>query len=215
MRAAGTVYWGRSGMESFLAFVKRHGFVIAGVGLPLLLVLAFLVSRGAARVLVEDPRHALVFSIVDGYPTGESERVCDVAVVDGRLLARWSAAAKASYPPTQRVYRFDPASDELTELAVPEAGDLAAAGGHVELPIAGLEGAQLAPGPRAPDGWEFETVYGGRGLFGELFNGGSHGPRSFVHKRGRRIEVPHPVSEAYSWNVPTLHGWVVPAEGGR
>jgi hypothetical protein len=202
-------------MESFLAFLKRHGFVLAGVGLPLLLVLAFLVARAAARVLVEDPRHALVFSIVDGYPTGEAERVCNLTVVDGRLVARWSAAEKASYPPTPRVYRFDPASGELAELALPEAGDLAAAGGHVELPVAGLEGVRLAPGPRAPDGWEFETVYGGRGLFGEFFAGGSHGPRSFVHKHGRHIEVPHPVSEAYSWNVPTLHGWIVLAGGSR
>lgn len=215
MRAAGTVYWNRSGMESFLAFLKRHGFVLAGVGLPLLLVLAFLVARAAARVLVEDPRHALVFSIVDGYPTGEAERVCDVAVVDGRLMARWSAAQKAHYPPPARAYRFHPASGELVELAVPEAGDLAAEGGHVELPVAGLEGVRLAPGPLAPDGWEFETVHSGHGLFSELFGGGSRGPRSFVHRNGRRIEVPHPVSEAYSWNVPTLHGWVVTVEDGR
>jgi hypothetical protein len=215
MCAAGTVYWDPSGMEPLLAFLRRHGFVIAGVGLPLLLVLAFVVARAAARVLVEDPRHALLFSIADGYSSSESERVCDLAVVDGRLVARWNSAQKANYPPPPRLYRFDAASGERIELAVPEAGDLAAAGGRVELPVEGLEGLRLEAGPRAPDGWEFETVYGGRGLFGELFAGGSRGPRSFVHKRGRRIEVPHPASEPYSWNVPVLHGWIVPVEGGR
>lgn len=215
MCAGGTVYWDPLGMEPFLASLRRHGFVVAGIGLPLLLVLAFVLARAAARVLVEDPRHALVFSIADGYTSDESERVRDLVVVDGRLVARWTSAEKANYSPPPRVYRYDAASGETIELAVPEAGDLAAAGGRVDLPVEGLEGVRLEPGLLAPDGWEFETVYSGSGLFGELFSGGSRGPRSYVHKRGRRIEVPHPVSEAFSWNVPALLGWVVPAESGR
>ena len=53
-------------MERELAFLKRHGFLIAGVGLPLLLVAAVLVARAVPRVLVDDPLHELVYATASG-----------------------------------------------------------------------------------------------------------------------------------------------------
>jgi len=202
-------------MERELAFLKRHGFVIAGIGLPLLLVAAFAVARVVSRNLVEGPRHHVVYSLEGEYVDAPRDRVCHFVVEDGRLIARWVALEQPQYMARPRVYRLDGESGALLELEVAEAGELGAPGEQREIAVAGLEGVRLDPSPRAPDGYEFETVHSGGGLFGEIFGGGSRGPRSFLRKSGRRIAVPRPESEPYSWYAPAFLGWVVPAEAGR
>lgn len=190
--------------------------MIAGVGLPLLVVLAFALARLAPRYYVEDPKYDVVYSVGGGYTSTPTDRVCVFVVVEGRLRVRWNAAEQTVYPPPQRVYRLDAASGELVELSVPEPDDLAAAGGHVELFVAGLEDVRLDTSPRASDGYEFESNWsGGGGLFGELFFGGSRGMRSAIHRDGRRIEVPHPGQEPYGYGTMSFLGWAVPAGAGR
>lgn len=203
-------------MEQQLAFLKRHGFVIAGVGLPLVVVLAVALARLVPRYFVEDPRYDVVYVVQVGYGDATKDRVHDIAAVDGRVRVRWTVVEEPAYQAPQRIFRLDAASGEVTELAVPEAGDLQALGGSQELFVEGLDDVRLDPSLIAPDGYAFETVWsGGGGLFGDLFFHGPRGPRTTIHKSGRRIEVPQPGQELYGYSSVALLGWCLPAEAGR
>jgi hypothetical protein len=200
-------------MDQLPAFLKRHGFVIAGVALPVVVLVAFALARMAARYTVADPIYDVVYSIGGDYSQTQSDRVCDLAVVDGRLLARWSAAEPANYSKRPRAFRLHAPSGEWVELDVPEPDELAA-GGHVELEVEGLGDVQLDASVRAPDGWEFDSSYSSGGPFGEFFGGGSGRAQSSIQHNGRRIEVPYPGQDPYYTGVSFL-GWAIPVEESR
>lgn len=203
-------------MEQQLAFLKKHGFVIAGVGLPLLVILAFVVARMLPVYLVADPRYDLVYASTGDYQDGMRDRTCELAPVEGRLRVRWTLAKEPVYWQTQRVFRLNPASGDVVELEVPAALDLEAQGGSQEFFLEGLEDVRVEPALRAPDGYEYEIAYsGGGGLFGEIFYHGPRGARSVIHKSGRRIEVPRPGHDPYSYASLRFIGWAIPKDEPR
>lgn len=196
-------------MERELAFLKRHAFLLAGVGLPLLLVLTLVVARALPRFLVEDPRYEVVYLVHGTHYDANDRRTLSVTPEDGGLVARWALAEHATYLMRPRVYRVDVAGDRVVELLVPEPDDLEALGGEQVLPIEGLEDVRLDPRALAPDGYAFSSRYGGGGgLFGELFYGGSRGLRVRLEKDGRRVDVPQLAEQG---SVRFL-GWAVPLE---
>lgn len=203
-------------MERELAFLKRHGFLIAGVGLPLLLVAAMLLARAVPRYLVDDPRYDVVYAIDGEYAGGDDRRVQDVTVDRGRLVVRWNLVEESGYRPRRRVFRADALRGQVVELPVPEpeSDEIEAHGGRMELEIEGLEDVRLDGQLVSPDGYSFSSVYsGGGGLFGELFFRGSRGMRTHIEKDGRVLEVPRLTAGGYG-NV-TFLGWALPEEEGR
>lgn len=198
-------------MERGLAFLKRHGFVIAGVGLPLLVVAALALARALPRVWVDDPRYELVYVLRGDYGGPPTKLVCDVASVEGRVRVRWVRVEIDQYEGVPRVFRLDPARGEPIELALPPPGDLPAVGDSSEAFVEGLDDVRLRTTEVAPDGYTFESNWRSGGLFGDLF-GRTHAPRTSVHKDGRRIAVPVPPRGAYA-PAPTLLGWCLPIEG--
>lgn len=201
-------------MERELAFLKRHGFVIAGAGLPLLLVAALVIARAVPRYVVEDPRCDLVYVAYGDRALPTDRLVCDVVVVEGELRVRWSLAEEPVYSQEQRVFRFDGASGRSVELLLPPAGELQEHGARVERVVEGLADARLETALASPDGYTFESSYAGGGLFGEIFGSGSRRVRAVIEKNGRRIEVPQPTLDPYGYGQPRFLGWAVPrAEG--
>ena len=202
-----------NGMTSLL---KRHGFVIAGVALPLLVVVAFAVARTLPRLLVDDPRYDLVYSAVTGYPGQPHNVNCEISSVDGRVRARWSRSKGPVYSATVHVYRLHPATGAMEELETPEPKNLDALEGTQDLFFAGLDGVRLDTSPRAPDGYEFDNSYsGGSGVFGGLFYDHSRGPRARIKKDGRVVMLPRTNQAVYGYDQVTFIGWVIPVEGGR
>lgn len=199
-----------------LSFLKRHGFVIAGVVLPILVLVAFAVARTLPKFLVEDPRYDLVYSVVTGYGSQPHNVVCEVGCVDGRVRARWARSEQPVYSAPVRVYRLHPATGAIEELAVPEPANIEALTGIQDLFFAGLDDVRIDTSPRAPDGYEFESTYsGGSGPFGGLFSSGSGGPRSRIKKNGRVIAVPQTNHDAYGYESVVFIGWAIPIESRR
>lgn len=203
-------------MDKLTGFLKRHGFVVAAVALPILVVVAFALARLVPRLLVEDPRYDLVYCAVTEYSGTPSQRHCVITAIDGRVRARWTQSEQEVYGATQRVYRLSPASGEVCEIPVPEAGDLRAPGDTQDFTLGGLEDVRIDTSPRAPDGYEYEFSYpGGGGLFGDLFYRGSRGPRSTLEKKGRVIVLPRANQGPYGHESVTFLGWAIPIEGQR
>jgi hypothetical protein len=197
-------------------FLKRHGFAIAGVALPLLVVFLFVLARTLPQVLVEAPRYDLVYSTVAEPTSAHEDILCELGVVEGRLRARWIRKQQPVYAPTLRVYRLRPATGVLTELAVPEPASLDDLQGTQDLYFAGLDDVRIDTSPRAPDGYGFESSYaGGSGLFGGLYFGGSRGPRATIQRDGRVIALPRVTVGGYGYDAPQWLGWALPLEGGR
>lgn len=204
-------------MEMQLEFLKRHGFVIAGLGLPLLVVLAFVLARTLPRYLVEAPRYELVYSSATNAYSGTPRNVaCVISAVDGRVRVRWTPSKDPVYAPDLRAFRFDPATGDVQELDSPEPSFVEGGMESRDVFPTGLEDVRIDTSLRAPDGYEFEAYYGGsRGLFGELFSSGSRGQRSRVIKEGRSVEVPHASQDAYGYGSMNFIGWAIPIEDGR
>lgn len=204
-------------MEPEESFLKRHGFAIAGIALPLIVVLVFVAVRAVPRFLVEDPAYDLLFSTASSYSNQPGNLACDVAAIDGRVRVRWVRAEQPVYGPTLRVQRLTPATGDLAELTLPEPapGELGVVGEHADYFLPGLDDVRIESDPRAPDGYRFESRYrGGSGLFGEIFGGSSYGPVATIEKNGRVIVLPEVGENAYYGSAVFL-GWVVPAASGR
>ena len=201
-------------MDERAGFLKRHGFVVAAVALPIVVVVAFALARLVPRLLVEDPRYDLVYSAVTDYSGAPSHSHCVIETVDGRVRVRWTRSEQEVYGATQRVYRLSPASGEVREIPLPEAGDLQAPGDTRDFTLGGLENVRLDTNPRAPDGYEYEYSYPGtNGPFGALFYQGAHGPRSTIEKNGRVIVLPRAHQGPYGYESVTFLGWAIPIEG--
>ncbi len=201
-------------MEERTGFLKRHGFVVAAVALPIVVVVAFALARLVPRLLVEDPRYDVVYTAAQNYTGTPSRRHCTITSVDGGVRVRWTLSEQDVYGGALRVYRMNPASGELREIPVPEAEGLSAPGDTQDLTLGGLEDVRIDGSPRAPDGYEYELSYpGGGGLFGGLFYRGSRGPRSTVTKKGRVIVLPRANHGQYGYESVTFLGWAIPIEG--
>jgi len=201
-------------MDERTGFLKRHGFVVAAVALPILVVVAFALARLVPRLLVEDPRYDIVYSAVTDYSGTPSHFHCVIEAIDGRVRVRWTRSEQEVYGSTQRVYRLSPASGEVREIPVPEAGDLQAPGDTQDFTLGGLENVRLDTSPRAPDGYEYEFSYpGAHGLFGDFFYQGASGPRSTIKKKGRVIVLPRANQSAYGNESVTFLGWAIPIQG--
>jgi len=198
------------------SFLKRHGFLIAGVALPILVVVLFVLARTLPRLWVEDPRYGVVYGVRSSYGTRARPVDCDLAVVDGRLRVRWVKLENSSYQDPPRLYRLQPASGVVEELPLPEPEDVASLEGTLDLFVAGLEGFRLDRSPRSPDGYEFdESAGGGSGLLSELLVDRSRRARSVIRKGGRVIVLPRTDESGYGYAPVQFLGWLVPVEGGR
>lgn len=196
-------------------FLKRHGFMVAAVALPILVVVAFALARWLPQVLVDDPHYELVYSEYSGTDLPR-DVTCDINAVDGRVRVRWRKSDSPVYSRPARVWRLDPATGATTELPLPEPADLDAFDGTQDFFLEGLDGVRIDTSLRAPDGYEFEVSdWRGSGLIGDLFTHGSRGPRATIKKSGRVIALPEAHENAYSYETATFLGWAIPVEGGR
>jgi len=179
-------------------FLKRHGFLIAGVALPLLVVLGFLLARTLPRLWVADPRFDLLYVVRHGNEPRPGTIDRSLSVVDGHVRVRWTRLAENAYFQPAHLYRFHAASGAVEEISLPESPGEVKLEAPVDGAVPGFDGFRVVAGPAAPDGYAFET----------RSNGG-------IGKGGRVILLPRTEGELYgSWPVEFL-GWLVPGEAGR
>lgn len=197
-------------------FLKRHGFLIAGVALPILVVIVFVLARTLPRLWVEDPRYDVVYGVRSTFGVRSRNIDADVSVVDGRLRVRWSKTENPVYQEPPRVYRLHQATETVEEIPLPEPEDVGGLAGTTDLPVAGLEGFRIDTSPRSPDGYEFDgSPGGGSGLLNEVLVSRNRRARSVIRKSGRVIVLPRADDSGYGYSPVQLLGWLLPVEGER
>jgi len=198
------------------SFLKRHGFLIAGVALPILVVVVFVLARTLPRLWVEDPRYDVVYGVRSSFGARSRPVDADLSVVDGRLRVRWQKTQNPIYLDPPRLYRLHPSTEVVEEIPLPEPEDVERLEGTLDLSITGLEGFRIDTSPRSPDGYEFDGSPGGSsGLLSELLVDRNRRARSVIRKGGRVIVLPRTDDAGYGYSPVQFLGWLVPVESGR
>ncbi|MFN0009788.1 MAG: hypothetical protein ACKVXR_17985 [Planctomycetota bacterium] len=197
-------------------FLKRHGFLVAGVALPILVVVVFVLARTLPRLWVADPLYDLVYAVRPGYAATPRTVDADVSVVDGRLRVRWMKTENAIYQGPLQLFRLNPASESVVEIPLLEPDDLADAPGTRDSFLEGFGSFRVDSSPRSPDGYEFDgSAGGGSGLLSELFVNRHRRAHSVIRKSGRVIVLPRTDDSMYGYSTVQFVGWLVPVEAGR
>lgn len=195
-------------------FLRDNPTIAFGLGLPLLLVVAFLLISGIPALLVDAPKYDVVYATeYNNYPNG-----VQISVVNRKVQIVYQGSSAGYQKP--RLWRYNPKTGGVQEISIMLPPGLAPLG---QRPITPEDAAKITPidvpdiagltvdsSSVAPDGYEFSA--GANGYSGDVFTGLFYPSRylneAVLTKKGRSIRLPNPTNMYYSNNTRFI-GWVV------
>lgn len=199
-------------------FLRENPTIAFGLGLPLLLVIVFLLISGLPALLVAPPQHDVLYATNYNY-YGNSQNGIQIAVVNNNVQVNYLGNAQAyQYP---RLWRYNPKTGAVKEIAIllppglippnqaSDSNDKPLSVTPINVPD--LAGVTVDSSSLAPDGYQFSTgsdAYSGRAFTG-LFYSSYYREQAELVKNGRSIRLPN-VDGAYYGNSARFIGWVVP-----
>lgn len=196
------------------SFFRNNPTIAFGLGLPLLLVVVFLLISGIPALLVDPPQYDVVYATeYYNYPNG-----VQISVVNQKIQVVYQGSAQGYQRP--RLWRYSPKTGAVREIAFILPPDLTPRGRKPATPeetamITTIEVPDVAElmidsSSIAPDGYEFNT--GANGYSGDVFTGLFSASRyrnnAVLTKKGRSIRLPIAGNRSYS-NYTRFIGWVV------
>jgi len=196
------------------SFLRDNPTIAFGLGLPLLLVVAFLLISGIPALLVEPPQYDVLYATeYYNYPNG-----VQVSVVNQKVQVVYQGSSAGYQKP--RLWRYSPKTGAVKEIAImlppglappgqsPVTPEAAAKITPIEVPD--LAGLMIDSSSIAPDGYEFSA--GPNGYSGDVFTGLFYSSRyrneAVLTKKGRSIRLPYAANMYYGNNTHFI-GWVV------
>jgi hypothetical protein len=153
-------------------FVKENLVLLAGIALPVVMMIGFLVASSLPQTLANPPQYDLVF-FTDDYSSnsnGNLATTVNLVVRDGTLVAQYVPAGENNYGYWKKIYRFEAATQTIREIPFGFPPDFSTLTAMREEPVRGLEGVKLDTRLQAPDGYELSSnEYRSNGLIGDLF----------------------------------------------
>jgi hypothetical protein len=196
-------------------FLQENPTIVYGLGLPLLLVVIFLVVSGLPQLLVAKPQYELLYATgTYSYPN-----VVQITVVEQKVQVIYQGAAYGNERP--RLWRYDPRTGGVREIAIilppspvssanrSDAASQTPTTTVIDVPD--LVGLKVDSSSVAPDGYEFRTADSrySRNIFGGLFYSRRYNREAVLTKSGRSIRLPNSHDPYYSRNIQFV-GWVLP-----
>ena len=195
-------------------FLRENPTIAFGLGLPLLLVVAFLLISGIPALLVEPPQYDVLYATeYYNYPNGVK-----ISVVNQKVQVVYQGSSAGYQRP--RLWRYNPKTGAVKEIAImlppgltppgqsPATPEAAAKITPIDVPD--LAGLTIDSSSVAPDGYEFSA--GPNGYSGDVFTGLFYSSRyrneAVLTKKGRSIRLPN-AGNMYYGNYTHLVGWVV------
>ncbi|MBI5005601.1 MAG: hypothetical protein HZB95_00600 [Nitrosomonadales bacterium] len=197
------------------SFLRENPTIAFGLGLPLLLVVVFLLVSGIPALLVDPPRYDVLYATeYYNYPGNGMQ----ISVVEGKVRVVYQGNSQGYQKP--RVWRYSPVNGGVKEIPVllpaglvpPSPRPVTPAEAAVVTPIdvPDLAGLTVDSSSVAPDGYEFSA--GAHGYSGDVFTGLFYSSRyrneAVLTKQGRSIRLPNAGNVYYSNNTHFI-GWVV------
>lgn len=196
------------------SFFRENPTIAFGLGLPLLLVMLFLIISGIPSLLVAPAQYAVL------YATGNYnyQNTAQILVVEQKVQVTHHDDTQGMQRP--QLWRFNPTTGAVREIAIiwsptpANAGNNRAAYKHAQqstlIDVAELAGVTVDSSSIAPDGYEFSTSTDrySRNVFGGLFYSSRYNNEAVLKKSGRRIRLPSTINQSYYNNIQFV-GWVV------
>lgn len=196
------------------SFLRENPTIAFGLGLPLLLVVAFLLISGIPALLVEPPQYDVLYA-TDYYNNASGVRI---SVVNQKIHVIYQGSSMGYQNP--RLWRYSPKTGAVKEITIMLPAGLAPVGQGATTPeglskitpidVPDLEGLMIDSSSVAPDGYEFSA--GTNGYSGDVFTGLFYSSRyskdAVLTKKGRSVRLPNTNAMYYS-NYTHLIGWVV------
>jgi hypothetical protein len=196
------------------SFFRENPTIAFGLGLPLLLVVMFLLISGIPALLVEPPQYDVLYA-TDYYnnPNG-----LQISVVNQKVQVIYQGSSISYQKP--RLWRYSPKTGAVKEIALMLPPGLAPPGQRpvtpeevakiTQIDVPDLAGRTIDSSSVAPDGYEFSA--GPNGYSGDVFTGlfysSRYGREAVLTKKGRSIRLPNAGNMYYS-NYTHFIGWVV------
>jgi len=194
-------------------FLRENPTIAFGLGLPILLVLVFLLVSGLPALMVDPPKYDVLYST--GYY--DYQNGIQISVVNKKVEVVYQGIARVGQKP--RIWRYNPKTGAVTEIAIILPAGLPMAGRtpptkeeltqSTVINVPDLEGLTVDSASISPDGYEFSAGGGySRNVFGGLFYPSSYRYEAVLTKDGRSIRLPN-VTGAYYGSNTRFIGWVV------
>ncbi len=195
-------------------WIRNNLVLVAGILLPVLLVVGFGLLQTLPRAITVPPQHD--FLVVGySYPSGDADpSAIQFDVRDGRLRARLLPQGEAPdrrYRQRARLYRYRVGDGVFDEIPFDPPSLEDPPDEAVTFPITGVQALSLSADARSPDGYVFE--YAGHrsgGLLGEMFGMGRRGSPWVLRRDSARHELPRPPAEPFHYgNDVEFLAWVL------
>lgn len=196
------------------SFLRENPTIAFGLGLPLLLVVVFLLVSGIPALLVDPPRYDVLYATeYESYPGSGLQ----ISVVEGKVRVVYQGNTQGYQRP--HVWRYSPVNGGVKEIPILLPAGLAPPGTRSASPetaavitpieVPELAGLTVDSSSVSPDGYEFHV--GRDGYSGDVFTGLFYPSRyrneAVLTKQGRSFRLPN-MGNAYYSNKHFI-GWVV------
>lgn len=189
-----------------IRLLRQNPMLAAGILLPLVVVVFFMLATMIPRWLVDPPAYDFVFTSIQGNSTGPAVELS--FVVEGDRIRARVYQSEQPYRNLPRLFLFEHETQSVREITVtlPAAVEDFEDGDYIDVP--GLESRTVSTRREAPDGYE---------IYGPNYRGGDFFPfyrsRGYsaltLSKNGAVIEVPQVgASGTYYYNA-TFLGWLL------
>lgn len=196
------------------AFLRDNPTIAFGLGLPLLLVITFLLISGIPTLLVAPPKHDVLYATdYYNYPNG-----IQITVVDQKVRVVHQGNVQRNRKP--RLWRYNPQTGAVKEIGIILPNGLVTATQSnantketiitTVVNVPELKELVVDSSSIAPDGYEFSLGKdrSSGGVFGGLFYSSRYRNAGVLTKNWRSIRLPHASGRYYSGNTHFI-GWVV------
>lgn len=195
--------------------LRENAALVAGILLPVLVVVLFVLSSWIPKMLVDPPQYDFLYVQDANYYGGSPSPWRHQITLDaqGHLLVKAFAAKPDVYTPGDRLYLFEHEDGNVREIALPtpESAEGAEAGVVVEIPE--FLSTFIDPSRISPDGYSLvDNTRSSQGLFGLFYS--SNSPSLAISKNGAVFEAAPDNPMGMGWYGVRLIGWIV-SEPGR
>jgi len=194
-------------------FLRENPTIAFGLGLPLLLVVLFLLISGIPTLLIAPPQYDLLFATeYYNYQNGVQISVINRSV---------QVFDQGNMPNNQkpRIWRYNAKTGAVQEIAFilpprpaiadQQTGADEQASKNTLIDVPDLKGVTIDASSIAPDGYEFSVGdHASRNVFGGLFYSSRYRHKAVLRKSGRSILLPDMDGRYYRGNIRFI-GWVV------
>ena len=196
------------------SFLRENPTIAFGLGLPLLLVVVFLLISGIPTLLVDPPQHDVLYA-TQYY---NDQKGVQISVVGQKVQASHRGTVQGRQIP--RLWRYHSKTGAVQEIAIVlppgltsrgaksvEPGDLLTT---IPIDVPDLQGLVVDSSSIASDGYEFSAGSDrySRNVFGGLFHSSRYRHQATLSKAGRNIRLPNSDNSYYRQHTRFI-GWVV------